>query len=132
MDAPRRRHFLERGAVPQAPVERALQEGVLVEPGEDFGDGGTGDGARHADRLELAQRPPAAVMLEVRLGAGAGEGRPPIVERALEAEPHDRGVDRLVLELPAAEPLPHLRLGQLAPGEHLQPRDVGTVDVFCH
>jgi hypothetical protein len=72
------------------------------------------------------------MMLDVRFGPRAGERRAPVVERALALQPRHRGVDIVLLELPAGEAQAHLRFRQLAPREHPQPRHVGAVAAIRH
>ena len=65
-----------------------------------------------------------AAMLDAHLGSRARERRATVVECALAAQPRDGVVDLVRVVAAARQPLAHLRLRQLAPGEQLEGRNV--------
>ena len=123
---------LQRRAVAQPAIERLLQERAFVQLGEHFGDGVAGDLPGDAERFDLTDHARAAAVLEPYFGPRTRQGRAPIVERALPAEPRKRGVDVVLVELALEEPGAELRFRELAPRKKRQRRDVRAVGVIGH
>lgn len=121
VDAPDGRRFLERRAVPQPPVERLLDQAVLIEVAEDFGNGRPCHVTRDAKCFELAQRSQLPMTLHLRLCSRTGQRGAAIVQGALAPQTVDGRVDVARPELAAREACPDLRFAQLSAGEHLQP-----------
>ena len=128
MDPANGRGFLQGDAVAQPPVECLLDQEGFIEFTEDFRDRRLGEVARNANCLELAQRPQAPVAFDVRLGAGAGERGPVVVERPFLPEARHGDIDRVWVDPPPLEAAAHLRLRQLTAREHLQARHIGALN----
>lgn len=124
VDAPERRSFVERHAVPQPTVERLLDQEVFIEIPEHVGHRLPGELARDANRFELAQRAQPSMTLHMRFRPRARQRGAPVVQGALALQAIDSRVDVVRLELAPRESRPHLRFRQFAPRQHAQTGDV--------
>jgi len=126
------RRIGERQAATQPLFEGLLEQRRLVELAEHVGDGASGGGAADAERLDLAENARAAPLLQPHLCSRAGQGGAMVVDRPLTAQPRDRRVDVLALELSPGKTRADLRLGELAPSQPPESHDVGTIGVIGH
>ena len=124
--------ILERHAVAEPPFERLLEERVLVQLREHFGNGVARDVACDAERLDLADHAGAAAVPEAYFGARAGERCTPIVERPLLAQARERGVDVVLVEFALEKPRPQLGFRELAAREQGECDNVRAVGVVRH
>ena len=100
MDPTDRGCFVPGTSAAKPTVKYLRDQRTFVDVGKHLGDGCTRHSAGNADRLELSKGAQAAVVLPVRLGTRAGQGRPPVVKCMFVAQPPNRCVDLLVSERP--------------------------------
>ena len=93
---------------------------VFVKVPKDFGNSRAGEVAGYSECFDLAYRSQSPVMLQMRLGARAGERRTAVIQRAFVLQPSDGFIDFVRFELAAREARPHLRFTQLSTSQHAQ------------
>lgn len=117
----------DRGAVAQPPFDEGSQQGILVDASQRLVDGTVRRGAGDAGGSQTLTDPAAATVPDEGFGSRDGASRPDVVQAAGLAQPGDGIVDEVVGVTAAGEPLTHLRLGQLAAREHLEPIEIRRV-----